>query len=88
MSVPVAKVEAIKNFKRPVTKKDLRLLLGTTSYYRRFIPQFADHSFSLTKATRKVAPLKIEWTDEMLSDFLYVCTSFKSFLYFDHSVTK
>ena len=75
VSVPEAKVEAIKNLKRPVTKKDLRSFLGTTSYYRRFVPQYADHSFSLTKATRKVAPLKIEWTDEILSDFLYLCTS-------------
>ena len=34
VSVPEVKMRAIKEFIRPVTKKDLRLLLGTTSYYR------------------------------------------------------
>ena len=51
VAVPEARVKSIRNFKRPVSKKDLRAFLGTTSYYRRFIPIYADHSFSLSKET-------------------------------------
>ena len=48
VSVPAARVEAIKNYKCPKTKLDLQAFLGTTGYYRRFISHYADHSFHLT----------------------------------------
>ena len=52
VSVPAARVEAIKNYKRPKTKKDLQAFLGTTGYYGRFISHYADHSFHLTNAIK------------------------------------
>ena len=52
VSVPEARVEALRQFRKPVTKKDTRSFLGTTSYYRKFIPKYADHSWSLTKSTK------------------------------------
>ena len=33
-----AKLEALRNFNRPKTKKDVRAFLGLAGYYRRFIP--------------------------------------------------
>ena len=74
VAVPEARVKSIRNFKRPVSKKDLRAFLGT-SYYRRFIPKYADHSFSLSKETKKAAPNQVTWSKEMESDFNYLCTS-------------
>ena len=41
VSVPEARVHAIKNFRKPVTKRDMRSFL-TVGYYRKFIPKFAD----------------------------------------------
>ena len=64
LSVSDARVDSIKNFQRPLTKKHMRCFLGTTSYYRKFIPKYADHSFLLSKATRKTAPHKIIWSQE------------------------
>jgi len=72
-------VEAIRQFRKPVTKKDMRSFLGTVSYYRKFIPKYADHSWSLTKATKKSAPVKINWTVDMEQDFVYLCNSLCDF---------
>ena len=36
-----AKTEAVTNWPKPKTLKDLRLFLGFASYYRRFVPHFA-----------------------------------------------
>ena len=41
ISIPEARVAALRNFQRPVTKSDLRAFLGTVGYYRRFVPEFA-----------------------------------------------
>ena len=71
VSVPEGKLEAIKNFKRPNQS-----FLGTTCYYKHFILTiYADHSFLLMKATRKAAPLCIMWTNEIISNFQYLCSS-------------
>ena len=41
VQVPEARVLALKNFRFPVNKKQLRSFLGTAGYYRRFIPGFS-----------------------------------------------
>ena len=38
VSTPDHRVEAIRNHVRPVTKKDVQSFIGTTGYYRKFIP--------------------------------------------------
>ena len=38
-----AKIAAVRNIKRPETKKDVRSFLGMAGYYRSFIIFFFDH---------------------------------------------
>ena len=42
------KIEAVKNFPIPRTKKNIKQFLGLIGYYRRFIPEFAKISKPLT----------------------------------------
>ena len=52
----------ILNIKPPNTKKQVRSLLGLISYYRKFVPDFADISASLSDLTKKGKPEKVQWT--------------------------
>ncbi|KXJ81220.1 hypothetical protein RP20_CCG021137 [Aedes albopictus] len=47
-----SKIEAILNWPLPKTPKQLKSFLGTVSYYRRFIPQFANIAKPLTSQLR------------------------------------
>ncbi len=68
-SIPDHRVSALSEFARPMTKKQLRSFLGSMSYYRQFIPKFAECSSLLTPATSLRAPLRVVWTEEMTSAF-------------------
>ena len=57
-----SKVMAIKQLKRPTTKKEVRAFLGMTGYYRRFIRDFAQIAEPLTNLTKKGLPESIEWS--------------------------
>lgn len=46
------KVEAVKNWPLPKTPKELKSFLGTISYYRRFIPGFAQIAKPMTSMLR------------------------------------
>ena len=59
ISVPDCRVQAIRDYKKPVNQTDLRLFLGITRYYRRFIKDYAQHSIHLTNTTRKSAPVEL-----------------------------
>ena len=74
VSIPEAKVEALKNFIRPKTKKDLISFLGTIGYYRRFVPGFSQKAYPLTEATKQKAPNSIIWNDTMCEAFHELCT--------------
>ena len=56
------KVEAVRTFQQPVTKKCVRAFLGLSGYYRSFIPAFSATAAVFTDLTRKTAPAKMEWT--------------------------
>lgn len=68
IQVSPKKCEAILNFPRPKTPKQLRGFLSLVSFCRRFIPGLADKSALLTAMLKKDA--KIEWTDERNEAFL------------------
>ena len=66
------KVEAVRSFVMPTTKKAIRQFLGLAGYYRRFIPHFADHTYHLTEATRKTAPERVVLSSVLGEEFEYI----------------
>ena len=64
-----AKTEAVDNFRKPKTKKDVRSFLGLTGYYRRFIPNFSTISAPLSDLTKNNHPDIIEWTNDCQKAF-------------------
>lgn len=60
----VEKIDAINNIAPPTTKKQVRSLIGTLNFYRRFIPNFADIAATLTDLTSKGKPNKVKWQPE------------------------
>ena len=56
VSVPEARVKALRDFKLPKTKKDMHSYLGTVGYYSRFIRKYAEKAWCLTKSTTKSSP--------------------------------
>ena len=65
----VAKVQAVKEFPIPTTKRRVRAFLGLMGYYRKFIPGFADIASPLTDLTKKNAPNRVMWSEECGSAF-------------------
>ena len=55
-AVPAARSEAFRNYKQPDTKKQLQSLLSAFSYFRKFIPGFANRSSVLSPSTSEKAP--------------------------------
>ena len=72
VSVPEAKVEALKNYVRPKTKAQLKYFLGLTGYYRRFILNYANYSKPLNVKTKMEAPLTMDW-DKVSLDIYSLC---------------
>ena len=52
----ICKVEAVKDFRHPQTKRDVRAFLGLAGYYRKFIGDFSQKSLHLSDATKKSSP--------------------------------
>ena len=61
------KIKAIKTLQPPSNVRQTRGLLRCASYYRRFIPRFAELSEPLVALTRKFARFK--WSDECQTAF-------------------
>eukprot|EP00731_Ephydatia_muelleri_P014418 Em0008g138a len=59
-----SKIEAVKSFPVPLTKKDVRSFLGLTGYYQKFIANYASLVAPLTDSTRNAAPTQVEWDSE------------------------
>ena len=58
------KIEVIRNYPRPVNKKEVRIFLGLAGYYRRFIPRYAEDAKPLTDLTKKLLPERVRWTED------------------------
>lgn len=61
------KVEVVSNWPLPQDVKNVRSFLGLCTYYRRFVPSFADIARPLHKLTEKGQPFT--WTRECDSSF-------------------
>ncbi len=59
-----AKIEAVQQFNRPITKKDVRSFLGLTRYYRKFIKDYATIAIPLTNLLKKSLPGRVSWNEE------------------------
>ncbi|XP_068097047.1 uncharacterized protein [Hyperolius riggenbachi] len=66
----VNKVEAIQEWPRPVSKKQVRAFLGIVGYYRRFIPNFSTLAAPLTDLTKGRKSVMIQWTGETDKAFM------------------
>ena len=81
MSIPKARIQALRTYVKPVTKRGLRSFLGAISFYRKFAKDLAMHTAKLTPSTSKSAPPKVEWTDSMDDAFSAIrelmCTNTK-----------
>lgn len=55
------KLEQILAMSRPTSKKQVRAILGLTSYYRKFSPNFSAIAAPLSVLTRKGKANSIEW---------------------------
>jgi len=72
MMVPEKRVEAIRTYKKPATKKGLRAFLGVVSFYRRYIAMLAKETATLSPATFKGAPSRVQWTRDMERAFIAI----------------
>ena len=66
------KVKAVREVCQPQTKRQVRQFLGLTGYYRKFIQNYAEHSFHLTQATKKSAPERVVCSSALAEDFSYL----------------
>ena len=72
LSMIPSRIEAISKLPPPQNKKQLRSLLGTVSFYRKFIPDMATLTSPLTKLLKKFSPNKFELDDKQLQLFNYI----------------
>ena len=72
-SIPARRVEAIRDYKRPRTKKQLRTFLGVISFHQTYMEMLADETAVLTPSTTKAAPNVVAWTREMDQAFVNIC---------------
>ena len=68
-SIPERRAEVFRTYSKPVTKRGLRAFLGAVSFYRRYVKRLASETVTLSPATAKAAPVKVEWTKEMETAF-------------------
>lgn len=66
------KVEAIQNWPRPLTEKQVLAFLGIVGCYRRFVPNFATVAAPLTDLTKGKKSVMIKWSGEAEEAFLKV----------------
>ncbi|XP_019364786.1 PREDICTED: molybdenum cofactor sulfurase-like, partial [Gavialis gangeticus] len=63
------KVAAIKNYEALSTVRQMRGFLGLASYYRRFIPRFAEIANPLVETTKGRKAFRVEWNTERRKAF-------------------
>ncbi|XP_070019695.1 uncharacterized mitochondrial protein AtMg00860-like [Nicotiana sylvestris] len=67
IQVDPKKIEAVKNWPRPISAIEIRSFLGLAGYYCRFIEGFSSIAAPMTRLTQKGARLR--WLDECEASF-------------------
>ena len=67
LDVDPSKIKAVQNFPVPQSQTEVKSFSGLASYYRRFVPKFAEIARPLHKATE--TSTKFEWTPEAQDAF-------------------
>jgi transposase InsO family protein len=62
-----AKISAVQNWPTPTKLKEVRAFLGLCSYYRKFVPDFAQIGRPLHGLTKKETPF--HWTEDCVTAF-------------------
>lgn len=73
-----AKIEALRTYNRPATKKGIRSFIGATGFYRKFIRNYSTIATPLYKMTTKIAPDRPHWTKEQDDAFQQLRTALTS----------
>ena len=68
IEVDPQKIEAVKQWLRPISTTEIRSFLGLAGYYRRFVENFSRISAPLTKLTQK--NVKFQWSEAYEKSFL------------------
>ena len=58
-----SKLEAVRRFAIPMSKKEVRIFLGLTGYSRKFMNNYSSIAAPLSDLTRTDVPNKIPWLD-------------------------
>ena len=58
------KLRAVRELPVPRDKTQVRMFLGITGYYRKFLPNYASVAIPLTDLTKKSAPNRVVWTEQ------------------------
>ncbi|CAM4640739.1 unnamed protein product [Caretta caretta] len=64
-----AKVEVIRDWPAPHTKKQVQAFNGLAGYYRRFVPHFSAIATPITELCKKGKPEKVVWTEQCQEAF-------------------
>jgi hypothetical protein len=56
------KITAVRDWPIPTSVTEIRSFIGITSYYRRFIENFSNVAYPLTRLTQK--DKKFEWSED------------------------
>jgi hypothetical protein len=67
IKVDMAKIKVIVDLKAPINAKQIRIFLGHTGYYRKFIKQYSDITYLLEELLR--ADIPYIWTNECQQAF-------------------
>ncbi len=78
ISVPEARVRAIREHPLPRSRKQLRAFLGLIGFYRRFVAGFHRWSSVLTPHTSRSLAGELVWSDRMLEAFRGLCHELSS----------
>ncbi|CAM4717004.1 unnamed protein product [Lepidochelys kempii] len=63
------KVEVIRDWPAPHTKKQVQAFIGMAGYYRRFVPHFSAIATPITELCKKGKPDKVVWTEQCQEAF-------------------